>query len=94
MCELFANQGKTVLVAALDTTFQRKPFERITELIAIAESVIKLSAVCVICYNSAAFTQRTSESKKVELIGGDDIYRPVCRKCFNQVTNHDLLESA
>lgn len=86
MAEKFANEGKIVIVAALDATFQRKPFGRVLELVPIAESIIKLSAVCVICCNDAAFTQRTTESTEVELIGGTDIYRPVCRSCFNETS--------
>ena len=82
--EKLANEGKIVIIAALDGTFQRKPFGRVHELIPIAESVTKLCAVCIVCGDDAAFTQRTIDSEQVELIGGNDIYRPVCRKCFHQ----------
>ena len=51
-------------------------------LVPLAEKVTKLSAVCVTCCNEAAFTQRTIESKEIELIGGAEMYKPVCRKCF------------
>lgn len=81
-CELFANEGKIVIVAALDATFQRKAFGDILNLLPIAEKIIKLSAVCVVCASDAAFTQRMTTSNEIELIGGGEIYRPVCRKCF------------
>jgi len=87
--EIFANAGKTVIVAALDATFQRKPFGRVLELIPMAEKITKLSAVCVVCNSDAFFTQRISEDSQVELIGGNDIYRAVCRKCFYESTKKD-----
>ena len=70
------------MVAALDGTFQRKGFGNILNLLPVAEKVIKLSAVCVYCTNEAHFTQRTVDSQEVELVGGDETYKPVCRKCF------------
>lgn len=80
--ELFCNKGKIVIVAALDGTFERKPFGRILELIPIAEQIQKLSAVCFSCGMDASYTKRLSDCKEIELIGGEDIYKPVCRSCF------------
>jgi thymidine kinase len=77
-----ANKEKTVVVSALDGTFERKPFGNIINLIPLAEKVSKLCAVCVYCTNEAAFTKRIVESKQVELIGGAEMYKPVCRACF------------
>lgn len=71
-----------MLVAALDGTFERKAFGRIIDLIPLAERVSKLCAVCVYCTREAAFTKRIIESKEIQLIGGDDMYKPVCRECF------------
>ena len=80
--EKAANEGKIVIVAALDGTFQRKPFGNILELIPLAEKVCKLSAICAKCSNIASFTFRTIESKEIEVIGGAESYIPLCRKCF------------
>ena len=77
-----ANDGKIVIVAGLDSTFERKPFGKILNLVAIAEKVTKLTSICAYCYKLAAFTQRTIKSKEIELIGGEESYKPVCRKCF------------
>ena len=71
-----------MVVAALDGTFERKPFGKIVSLIPMAEKVTKLCAVCVYCTNEAAFTRRIVESKEIQLIGGDEMYKPVCRSCF------------
>ena len=60
-----ANDGKTVIVAALDGTFQRQPFGSILNLVPMAESVIKLKAVCMLCYNDASFTKRLGAETEV-----------------------------
>nr|CAD7594872.1 unnamed protein product [Timema genevievae] len=64
-CEDMANKGKVVIVAALDGTFQRVGFGRILELVPLAESVVKLQAVCVICYCNASYTKRIGNEKEV-----------------------------
>jgi thymidine kinase len=66
--------GKTVIIAALDGTFQRQPFGRTLELIPLAEKVSKLQAVCHVCKGDAAFTRRITEETEVEVIGGTDTY--------------------
>ncbi|XP_034045047.1 thymidine kinase, cytosolic [Thalassophryne amazonica] len=81
-CEEMANLGKTVIVAALDGTFQRKAFGNILNLVPLAESVVKLHAVCMQCYKEAAYTKRLGAEKEVEVIGGVDKYQAVCRKCY------------
>lgn len=81
-CQRWADQGKIVVVAALDATFERKPFGSICQLVAMAESVKKLTAVCLHCSGEAVFTHKHSESKEINDIGGLDKYFPVCRACF------------
>ncbi|XP_027706022.1 thymidine kinase, cytosolic isoform X2 [Vombatus ursinus] len=80
--ENMANAGKTVIVAALDGTFQRKPFGNILNLVPLAESVVKLTAVCMECFREAAYTKRLGVEKEVEVIGGADKYHSVCRLCY------------
>ena len=88
--------GKIVIVAALDGTFERKPFGNILELIPLAEDVTKLSAVCTKCGANAAFSKRIGPEKELEVIGGADkyvnqlfrlthIYRYTarCRTCYH-----------
>ena len=82
-CERAANEGKIVIVSALDGTFERKPFGRILDLVPLAESVDKLKAVCTVCYADAAFTFRKSAETAVEIIGGAEMYVPLCRSCFS-----------
>ncbi|XP_017532856.1 thymidine kinase, cytosolic isoform X1 [Manis javanica] len=80
--ETMANAGKTVIVAALDGTFQRKAFGTILNLVPLAESVVKLTAVCMECFREAAYTKRLGTEKEVEVIGGADKYHSVCRLCY------------
>ena len=63
--EEMANKGKTVVIAALDGTFQRKAFASILELVPLAEHVIKLNAVCMNCFGEGAYTKRISADKEV-----------------------------
>ena len=91
--EIMADRGKIVIVAALDGTFERKPFGTILNLIPIAESVIKLSAVCNTCFREAAFTKRISNEKEVEVIGGSDKYLAVCRQCYHKATTFTGVEN-
>ncbi|KAL0180535.1 hypothetical protein M9458_022941, partial [Cirrhinus mrigala] len=63
-CEEMANMGKTIIVAALDGTFQRKPFGNILNLVPLAESVVKLNAVCMQCFKEAAYTKRLGAEKE------------------------------
>ncbi|KAF6097668.1 thymidine kinase 1 [Phyllostomus discolor] len=63
--EAMANSGKTVIVAALDGTFQRKAFGAILNLVPLAESVVKLNAVCMECFREAAYTKRLGLEKEI-----------------------------
>uniref|UniRef100_F7DNI2 Thymidine kinase n=1 Tax=Ornithorhynchus anatinus TaxID=9258 RepID=F7DNI2_ORNAN len=62
--EAMANAGKTVIVAALDGTFQRKAFGTILNLVPLAESVVKLTAVCMECFRDASYTKRLGAEKE------------------------------
>lgn len=90
VCELLANLGKIVIVACLDGTFQRRPFESTVGLISIAESICKLSAVCMGCYRPAAFSKRLGNETAIEVIGGADMYVAVCRECYHDPHNHNI----
>lgn len=82
--EAAANAGKTVVIAALDGTFQRKPFGDVCNMLPLTEEFQKLSAVCHTCGSDAPFSKRLSADLRVELIGGEDLYVPMCRACFHE----------
>ena len=70
-----------MIVAALDGTFQRQAFNRVLELVPLAEDVTKLTAVCTSCRGPASFTTRYGNETAVEVIGGADKYTATCRRC-------------
>ncbi|KAL7989528.1 hypothetical protein Chor_012194 [Crotalus horridus] len=92
-CETMANAGKTVIVAALDGTFQRRAFGNILQLVPLAESVVKLNAVCMECFHEASYTKRLGTEKEVEVIGGADKYHSVCRGCYFKNRQHLVSEN-
>ncbi|KTF85620.1 hypothetical protein cypCar_00029658 [Cyprinus carpio] len=69
------------------------PFGNILNLVPLAESVVKLNAVCMQCFKEAAYTKRLGAEQEVEVIGGTDKYHAVCRACYGGLMackeNHD-----
>ena len=78
-----ADQGARVIVSGLDLDFQARPFGPMPLLLAHAEYITKLHAICVKCGSLASFSYRTGESSKQVLVGEKDLYEPRCRRCFN-----------
>ncbi|MBQ3881514.1 MAG: thymidine kinase [Bacteroidales bacterium] len=79
-----ANRGIRVIAAGLDTDYLGKPFGPMPGLMAIAEDVQKVHAICVKCGNLANHSHRLSASKKLVVLGEKDVYEPLCRKCYNE----------
>lgn len=78
----WANDGKKVVIAALDQTFEGVPFPGMPNLLVEAEVVKKLHAVCMMCGGLASRTHRLGDSKNIVEVGGTDKYQALCRKCF------------
>lgn len=79
-----ANNGKIVIMSALNGTWQKKGWANILELVPLCEKVKKLSAICKICSNNANYTFRTCAGSNQEMIGGAEMYMPLCRECYNE----------
>ncbi|MBT3386020.1 MAG: thymidine kinase [Prolixibacteraceae bacterium] len=77
-----ANMGIRVIVAGLDMDFKGVPFGPIPGLMAVADDVTKVHAICVRCGCIAQFSHRLSEKEQVVLLGEKDIYEPLCRGCY------------
>jgi thymidine kinase len=77
-----ANRGLRVIVAGLDMDFQGKPFGPIPALLANAEFVTKVHAICQKCGNLANYSFRKAASSAQVLLGEKDSYEPRCRHCF------------
>ncbi len=78
--ESAANAGCTVIIAALNYDFQRRPFKNMIGL--IADETITFHAICFDCKKEASFTKRITDNTEVESIGGSDQYKAVCRACY------------
>ena len=78
-------QGKRVLAAGLDMTFTAEPFGPVPALMAMADKVTKLSAVCMVCGQSAIHTQRLGQSQELVVVGAAGLYEARCRAHFHPV---------
>ncbi|KAG2245789.1 hypothetical protein Bca4012_091242 [Brassica carinata] len=97
-CKVADDDGKTVIVAGLDGDYLRRSFGAVLDIIPLADSVTKLTARCEVCGQKAFFTLRKTRDTRTELIGGADVYMPVCRKHYvnNQVViqpSKEVLDS-
>lgn len=84
VCHQLANQGIRVIVAGLDMDFKGKPFGPIPSLLATAEYVTKVHAICMRCGDLAQFSHRLSDEDKLVLLGEKTEYEPLCRACFTK----------
>jgi len=83
-CASLANQGVRVIVAGLDMDYLGQPFGPMPQLMACAEYVSKVHAVCVDCGELAQFSYRTVAQKEQVLVGAIEKYKPLCRSCYQQ----------
>jgi thymidine kinase len=83
VCGRMADLGKRVIVAGLDMDFRGEPFGPMPELLAVAEEVEKVHAICARCGAPASYTQRLSQAQERVVVGAADIYEARCRRCFD-----------
>ena len=93
VCTKLADMGKRVIVAGLDTDFMGRPFEPIPRLLAVAEEITKLLAICVRCGNPAVHTQRLVASEELIVVGAGGMYEARCRRCFDPQLAHEKVEA-
>ncbi|OYT73183.1 MAG: thymidine kinase [Chloracidobacterium sp. CP2_5A] len=82
VCCRLADEGRRVIVAALDLDYRGEPFEPIPRLLAMAEYVTKPQAICVVCGDPANFSQRLTADERRVVVGADGLYEARCRRCF------------
>lgn len=82
VCEQLAQKGTRVIIAGLDMDFEGRPFGPIPQLLAIADYITKVHAICVKCGDIAHFSYRTSLDKNKILLGEKESYQPRCRSCY------------
>jgi len=86
VAETLARKGLRIIIAGLDMDFEGKPFGPMPQLIAIADYITKVHAICVRCGDIAHFSYRKSADKNKILLGERDTYEPRCRTCFYKGT--------
>jgi len=82
VCDQLALAGKRVIVAGLDMDYQARPFGQMPNLLAKADYITKLHAICVKCGNIANYSYRKLQDPSQFLLGEKDVYEPRCRTCF------------
>jgi thymidine kinase len=82
VCEKLAIAGTRVIVAGLDMDYLGNPFGPIPQLLAVADYITKLHAICVRCGNIASMSYRKTKQQGQVVIGEIDIYEPRCRVCY------------
>jgi len=88
VCNVLANKGIRVIVAGLDMDFKGRPFGPMPQIMAMAESVTKLHAVCMRCGNPALYSYRLVPSDSKILLGEKESYEPLCRICYHLADSH------
>lgn len=87
VCQELANRGIRVICAGLDMDYLGKPFGPMPALMAVAEYVTKVHAICVKCGNLAHHSHRLAASDKLVMLGEKESYEPICRHCFNKAAS-------
>ena len=83
VCNQLADRGVRVICADLDMDYLGKPFGPMPALMAVAEHVTKVHAICVKCGQPARHSHRIAGGDKLVMLGEQDKYEPLCRHCFN-----------
>jgi thymidine kinase len=84
VCEKLALQGIRVIVAGLDMDYKAQPFGQMPNLLAVADYITKLHAICVVCGNIANYSYRKTTQEGQVLLGEKDVYEPRCRHCYHK----------
>lgn len=84
VCNELANRGVRVIIAGLDMDFKGVPFGPIPALLAVADEVTKVHAICVRCGSLAYVSHRIVDAEKRVLLGEASEYEPLCRECYQR----------
>ena len=87
VCKQLADSGVRVIIAGLDMDFKGNPFGPMPDLLACAEYVTKVHAICMECGSLAHISHRKTADTNLVLLGETDSYEPLCRDCYN-AANH------
>ncbi len=90
VCETLADQGVRVIAAGLDMDYLGKPFGPMPKLMAVAEYVTKVHAICMVCGDLATHSFRKAAENSLIMLGEKDTYEARCRHCFQDGMKHIL----
>lgn len=93
ICDIWANKGKIVECYGLNGDYKREPFEQISKLIPLSDTITHLTAIDKTNGEEAPFTFRISNDTKQEVIGGEDMYIALSRKGYLKMYNQKIVES-
>ena len=93
VCETLANSGTRVMVAGLDMDYLGKPFGPMPQLLAIADYVSKVHAICISCGDLATHSHRHVKDSSLILLGEKESYVPLCRSCFVREQKNIAMEN-
>lgn len=92
VCNQLANRGVRVIVAGLDLDFKGVPFGPMPKLLAIADDVLKVHAICVRCGALAYVSHRIVAGERQVLLGETKEYEPLCRECYKKAISEKKTE--
>jgi len=87
VCDELAFRGMRVIVAGLDMDYLGNPFGQMPYIMAKADYVTKLHAICMKCGNMANYSYRKVSNDEQVMLGAKDVYEPRCRNCYNEIEN-------
>lgn len=87
VCQNLANAGKRVIIAGLDMDSNAQPFGPIPHLMAVADQVSKVQAICANCGDLAYVSYRISKSDSLVYLGEKKEYKPLCRSCYFSISD-------
>lgn len=94
VCRTLASQGVRVIAAGLDMDYTGRPFGPMPALMAVAEHVTKVHAICVRCGDPAQYSHRLKPDARLVMLGEKESYEPLCRHCFERATAEERHEHA
>ena len=90
VCQKLALKGIRVIIAGLDMDYKGRPFGAMPQLLAVAEYITKVHAICQHCGNLATYSYRLTSSSETVVLGERDLYEPRCRTCYHMGNILDL----
>jgi thymidine kinase len=73
---------KQIIISGLSGDYKQQPFQSISNVLGLADTIIQLKSICTVCANDAPFTIRTTQQQEQTIVGADEMYQPRCKMCL------------